>query len=451
MLEIQKASKSCSGEGIRVKIVGVGNTGVNLVDRFTTERATRWETVAVNTDFQSLAYSMADSKIPIGTRTTHGLGTGSNPELGREAALESRDSIQAVGESTSMVIVCAGLGGGTGSGVVPVLLETVRTYGALTIAVLTLPFSFEGVRRTQQATDALEKIRSSTDAVLVFENNRISEIVQLRANIVETFSKSMDFLLQACTTIAKLIFGTGPMQTTIGDLAVVLRPNDEGGASLFGFGTADGGNRAHNAIRRALENPFMDRGRLLANAERLLVYIDGPSNLLLSEVQTILQEVSKSCSDSARILLGIQAAGLSAVPVTVSLLGTCHSARSVPLPDGMPSDPIAAAVSVPPLMSQEADALLSCATLTTASRDIHYEGKFSSTSSTQTQALSSSEAGAPEFRPSEKADKHSTKSEWKRFPFNLSTRGRFEKTGPITVWGEDIDVPTFLRMKIRLK
>jgi cell division protein FtsZ len=446
MLEIQKASKLYSGEGIRVKIVGVGNAGINLIDRFTTGHAAQWETVAINTDFQSLAYSMADSKIPIGTKTTHGLGTGSNPELGREAALESQAAIQAVGGSTTMIIVCAGLGGGTGSGVVPVLLETVRAHGALTVAVLTLPFDFEGTRRTQQAMDALEKIRSSTDAILVFENNRMSEVAQLRTNIGETFSQSRDFLVQACTTIARLTFGTGPMQTTLGDLAVVLRPNNDG-ISLFGFGAAEGSNRAHDALCCALENPFMNRGRLLADAERLLVYIDGPSNLLLSEVQTIVQKVSKSCNDSARILLGLQAAGLSSVPITVSLLGTCHSTYSMPLSKGIPFPTDIAAPPVSPFIPQEV-ATLSCTTLTTTSKDTYPEGKFSST---QTQAFPSSKAGTPEFRPNEEAYKHSMKSEWKQFPFNLATRGRFEKTESTLVGGEDIDVPTFLRMKIRLK
>ncbi|QQY09556.1 MAG: cell division FtsZ family protein [Candidatus Xiphinematobacter sp.] len=421
MLEVQKASKSCVGDGIRVKIVGVGNAGINLVDRLTTERATRWETVAINTDFQSLAYSMADSRIPIGTKITHGLGTGSNPELGREAAIESQDAIQSVGENTTMIIACAGLGGGTGSGVVPILLETVRAHGVLAVTVLTLPFSFEGTRRMQQATDALERIRSSTDAILIFENNRMSEIVQLEANIGETFSRSMDFLTQACTTIARLIFGTGPMQTTLGDLAVVLRPNSDG-ASLFGFGSAEGRNRAHDALRHALENPFMDRGRLLADAERLLIYIDGPSNLLLSEVQTTVQEVLESCNDSTRILLGIQAAGLSSIPVTVSLLGTCRGTCSPLLPGGSPSPHAFTMTSVSPFISP-----------------------------TQPQESLSPEAGVLGTRPNEKVDRYSTKSEWKQFPFNVATREHLEKAGSAIVRGEDIDVPTFLRMKIRLK
>ncbi|ALJ56540.1 Cell division protein FtsZ [Candidatus Xiphinematobacter sp. Idaho Grape] len=446
MLEIQKASEAYSGEGIKVKIVGIGNAGIDLVDRFTTGRAAQWETVAINTDFQSLAYSMADSKIPIGTKTTHGLGTGSNPELGREAAIESQAAFQAVGESTTMIIVCAGLGGGTGSGVVPVLLETVRAHGALTVALLTLPFDFEGTRRTRQAMDALEKVRSSTDAILVFENNRMSEVTQSRANIGETFSQSRGFLVQACTTIARLIFGTGPMQTTLGDLAVVLRPNNDS-ISLFGFGAAEGSNRAHDALSYALENPFMDHGRLLTDVERLLVYIDGPSNLLLSEVQTIVQKVSKSCNDSARILLGIQAAGLSSVPVTVSLLGTCRGTHSILLPKGRPFPSDTAVPPVTPFMSQEV-ATLSCTTLATTSKDTYPEGKFSST---QTQAFSSSKAGTLEFRPNKEACKHSMKSGRKQFPFNLTTHGRFEKTEPTLVEGEDIDVPTFLRMKIRLK
>lgn len=425
-----------------VKIVGVGNAGTCLIDRFTMERTVNLETVAVNTDLQSLAYSIADRKISIGKKVTHGLGTGSHPELGREAALESQEIFQSLGKSTTMIIVCAGLGGGTASGALPILLEMVRrTHGVLTVAVLTLPFSFEGERRMQQAMDALVKIRSSTDAILVFENNRISEMAQPAVNIWETFAKTEAFLIQVCTAIAKLIFGTGPIQTTPRDLAVILRPNNNN-TSIFGVGEAYGEHRAYDAIRYALKKNPMDLGRLLYSAESLLLSIDGPSNLLLSEVHKIIQEVLKFCNAATRILLGVQSVvgELSSVPVTVSLLGTCSNttvSTELTLPHyTMPN-------SVPCFMSSKEPKLIS--TATTAVSYISQEtSHLKMPPSTNTPAHKANILAL-------QVNENSTQPEWQQRSFDPMIHGSFKSIAHPIVEGEDTDIPTFLRLRIRLK
>ena len=439
MLEIKKASK-LPADTRRIKIVGVGNAGTSLIDRVTVERTTaQWETIAINTDLQSLAYSIADSKMPIGTKVTRGLGTGSYPKLGREAALESQTIIQAIARSTTMIIACAGLGGGTGSGALPILLETVRAHGVLTVALLTLPFNFEGERRIQHARDALATIRSSTDAIFVLDNNRVSEVSQPKANLGEAFAQSGALLLQACTTIAKIVFGTGPMQTTPGDLAFILRP-DSDGISIFGFGESEGSNRAYDAIGCAINNP-MAHGHILASAERLLVHIDGPSNLLLSEVEVIVQEVLKSCN-ATRILLGVQAARLSSsVPpvVTVSLLGT--TGRSIVSTDRLlpPLHNISVTPLVPLFVSQKPSCISTTEAEAMSSQDTHLKTLPSSSSTADTWTLQSNE----------KEYKNSTQPEWKQLPLSPTLHAGLKQT--VSVEGEDIDIPTFLRMKIKLK
>jgi cell division protein FtsZ len=471
MLEIPRTSKTSTLS--LTKVVGVGNAGVNLVDRLTIERSFHLETVAINTDLQSLVSSVADSKVPIGEKATRGLGTGGDPEIGTDAAYESQTTLQSVLEDTALVIVCAGLGGGTGSGTLPILLEGARSSGALTTVILTLPFSFEGRRRMQQAKDALEKIRPHADALLIFENDRMSENAQPKLGIGETFAESDLFLTQAAISIARLVSGIGPLQLTPGDLATVLRPNL--GISLFGFGQAEGDHRAHNALKRALENPLLDRGRLLDEAKRLLIHIDGASDLLLSEVQAIVQEISTACTDSTHILLGINTSGPSypsgAAPasITVSLLGTCFQPHEISIPEKklipaaapLPlADTTTTSLPIPPPeqvpIPQE---LLPLRELIPKTIDLSTQESFSPAEliTAEPQTIEYAVETQPEhfthlnLQPSEAIRKAPLKPKQEVLQFEPIARGRFEKSEPTIVEGEDIDVPTFLRMKIKVK
>ncbi|PWU05509.1 MAG: hypothetical protein C5B47_08885 [Verrucomicrobia bacterium] len=520
MLEIPRSLKTIGGSNLsRTKVLGIGNAGVNLVDRLTIERSFELETVAINTDLQSLVSSVADSKIPIGEKATRGLGTGGDPEIGMDAAHESRGTLQAVLEDTALAIICAGLGGGTGSSVLPVLLEAARMQGTLTTAILTLPFLFEGRRRMQQAQNALEQIRPLADAILIFENDRMSESAQPKLGIGETFAQSDLFLTQAAMAIARLVSGSGPLQLTLGDLSTVLRPNL--GISLFGFGRSDGEDRAMSALKHALESPLSNRGDLLNTAERLLIHIDGPSNLLLSEVEAIVQEVSSNCSPSTHILLGIangsfQDSNLSG-SLTVSLLGTCLPAYEVPEERVAPKDcaldsrpssismtrsavspvveispqpvpvlhpisegllpmepePIvdqgpepqqaeAALLQPPPAVrlqfveeqSVEPKTLPQFVNVHSPSPEREFSFPENSVPSIEEQQENSDDFVQMESETIETATTAMTpppKPKQEILQFEPIARGRFEKSEPTIVNGEDLDVPTFLRMKIKMK
>jgi len=495
MLEIPRNLKTIGSSALsRVKVLGVGNAGVNLVDRLTIERSCDLETVAINTDLQSLVSSVADSKISIGEKATRGLGTGGDPEIGADAAHESQDVLYALLKETALAIVCAGLGGGTGSSVLPVLLEAGRAQGTLTTAILTLPFHFEGRRRMRQATDALECIRNHADAILIFENDRMSENVQPGLGIGETFAKSDLFLTQAAIAIARLVSGSsGPLQLTLGDLATVLRPNF--GTSLFGFGQAEGEDRAATALKRALENPLTNYGGLLNTAERLLIHIDGPSDLLLSEVQTIVQEISAS-NPSAHLLLGFHVNSSSkyispsTAPLIVSLLGTCPPTKEVSLLEKIvateqqalashPSAAPAASIPAPQLQQVPVPHPISAGLppqpeepqSPPAVEPPPITPPPQADSPPLAQELSFTEDSIPvieeshTYEPTAVADdftesksdsmdsalKPPPKPKQEILQFEPIARGRFEKSEPTIVDGEDIDVPTFLRMKIKVK
>ncbi len=459
MLEIPRTSKTSTLS--LTKVLGVGNAGVNLIDRLTIERSFHLETVAINTDLQSLISSVADSKVPIGEKATRGLGTGGDPEIGTEAAYESQITLQSLLQDTALLIVCAGLGGGTASGTLPILLEGARSHGTLTTVIVTLPFSFEGRRRMQQAKDALERIRPYADALLVFANDRMLENAQSKLGIGETFAVSDLFLTQAAIAIARLVSGTGPLQLTPGDLATVLRPHL--GMSLFGFGQAEGHHRARNALKNALENPLLDRGRLLNEAARLLIHIDGPSDILLSEVQAIVQEISSTCNDSAHILLGINTSGPSSsndALITVSLLGTCSLPRelSVPEKELLKVVPLlidtTAPPSIPTAPSEHVSVPLSQELASHLTHESFGPGELV-TGEPQTiendVAMETHHFDRSHLPPNEATHKLPLKSKQEVLQFEPIARGRFEKSEPTIVEGEDIDVPTFLRMKMKVK
>ena len=401
----------------RIRLLGIGNAGIGILNRVTGGFPVGIETAAINTDQQSLAQSQANIKIPIGPMTTHGLGTGGDPEMGLEAARESRNEIQKAISGSDIVFLCAGLGGGTASGTAPLVSEMARQNGSLVVAVVTTPFGFEGRRRTQQAADALRAISKHADAVLHFENDRLSQISAPHAVASETFAVCDKILLQAITSLPRILNAEGPMPVSLPDLLTVLRASD--GNYLFGFGEASGDQRAQQALERVLRSELLDSGRLLEKAKSVLVHISGASNLEILEVDLIMREISKNVSPSAMVQLGISASGDYSSPLIVTLIGKCASSRSAEAPRpamepaSMPA-PAPQPVYNPPKPVQEM--------VQTPLIDV----------------------------PATPVEKTShPKVQQHLLPLEPIARGRFDKIEPTIVEGEDLDVPTFLRRKIK--
>ena len=285
-----------------IKIVGVGGAGANALDRIVLDGMDNAEMIAVNTDVQSLASSVATRKVQIGRAATRGLGAGGDPELGYNAAYESADELREALQGARMVFICTGLGGGTGSGAAPVLAQMARESGALVLAFATLPFAFEGKRRGAQAAEALRELQRLADAVICFENDRLGDIVLPKAGIHQAFAVADTTISQSVRAIVNVVRRPGLIQIGFDELLSALR--SENSRCLFGFGESDSDNRAHEALALALKNPLMNKGKMLSDAHCILIQISGGPGMTLTEVEIVMQELNRHVEDHTQILFG---------------------------------------------------------------------------------------------------------------------------------------------------
>src|SRR5256885_3424535 len=289
-------------EDIPIKVVGVGGAGTNVLDRIVLDGLDKAELIAINTDVQSLASSVASTKVQLGRTVTRGLGAGGDPEVGYNAAYESADEIRHALSDARMIFICTGLGGGTGSGAAPAVAQVARENGSLVLGFVTLPFAFEGKRRLAQAHDALARLRQNCDAVICFENDRLGDMVAPKAGIHQAFAAADQMISQSVRSIVSLIQRPGLIRIGFDDLLAALR--SPSGCCLFGFGESDSDNRAHDALAQALKNPLMDRGRMLADASHVLVQVSGGPGMTLTEVEILMQELGKHIRDETQIIFG---------------------------------------------------------------------------------------------------------------------------------------------------
>src|SRR5213594_1211827 len=307
-------------EIVPIKVVGVGGAGSNALDRILLDGLERAVLIAVNTDVQSLASSVAAHKVQLGRSVTRGLGAGGDPELGYQAAVESADEIREALADARMIFVCAGLGGGTGSGAAPYVAQLAHEAGALVVAFATLPFSFEGKRRNAQAREALTRLNEVANGVICFENDKMGDIVAPQAGIHQAFAMADITISQSVRSVVNLIQRPGLIRIGFDDLLAALRsPN---GRCLFGFGESDSDNRAHEALTQALKNPLMDRGRMLADAARVLVQVAGGPGMTLSEVEILMQELGRHVNEQTQILFGTAVDGRMGDRLSVTIISS---------------------------------------------------------------------------------------------------------------------------------
>ncbi len=303
-----------------IKIVSIGGAGLNALDRIVLDGLERADAVAINTDVQSLASSVAAHKVQLGRSVTRGLGAGGDPELGYQAAVESADEIREALADVRMIFICAGLGGGTGSGAAPYVAQLAREAGSLVIAFATLPFAFEGKRRGAQARDALARFNEIANAVICFENDQIGDMVAPKAGIHQAFATADIIISQSVRSIVNLIQRPGLIRIGFDDLLAALRSRN--GRCLFGFGESDSDNRAHDALAQALKNPLMDRGRMLADAARILVQVAGGPGMTLSEVEILMQELGRHVNEQTQILFGTAVDGRMGDRLSVTIISS---------------------------------------------------------------------------------------------------------------------------------
>src|SRR5438128_5217325 len=309
-----------AAEFIPIKIISVGGAGLNALDRIVLDGLERAEVVAINTDVQSLASSVAAHKVQLGRNVTRGLGAGGDPELGYQAAVESSEEIREALANARMILICAGLGGGTGSGAAPLIAQLAREAGALVLGFVTLPFSFEGKRRNAQAREALDRLDQFANAVICFENDQMADIVPPKAGIHQAFASADMLISQSVRSIVNVIQRPGLIRIGFDDLLAALRRRN--GRCLFGFGESDSDNRAHDALTQALKNPLMDRGRMLSDAARILVHIAGGPGMTLSEVEVLMQELGRHVNEQTQILFGTAVDGRMGNRLSVTMISS---------------------------------------------------------------------------------------------------------------------------------
>ncbi|HLV36274.1 MAG TPA: cell division protein FtsZ [Spirillospora sp.] len=291
-----------SGENFaQIKVVGVGGGGGNAVNRMINEGLGGVEFLSVNTDNQALMLSKAKTRVRIGDKLTRGLGAGGNPEIGRKAAEESQDELYEVLRGADMVFIACGMGGGTGTGASPVIAQISKELGALTIGVVTRPFSFEGSRRTQVAEAGIEALKSQVDTLIVIPNDRLTQIADKRATLQQAFSLADDVLRQGIQGISELITVPALINLDFADVRTIM---SEGGAALMAVGRANGDDRARQAAEAAISSSLLDV--TIDGARGILFNITGGPDMTLFEINEAAAIIKESAHPEVNLIFGAQ-------------------------------------------------------------------------------------------------------------------------------------------------
>jgi len=283
-----------------IKVIGCGGGGNNTINRISEVGIAGAETIALNTDAQDLLYTSADKKLLIGKEITKGLGAGSDPKIGEEAGRESEHEIKGNIEGADMVFITCGLGGGTGTGSAPIVADTARKLGCLTVAIVTIPFTMEGNRRYDNSLIGLERLEQVVDTLIVIPNDKLLELAP-DLPLHTAFKVADEILTNAVKGIAELVTRAGLVNLDFADIRTVMK---DGGVALIGVGESDSENRAMEAVEKAISNPLLDVD--VTGAKGALINVSGSKDLTLNEAKQVVEAVSQRLSEDARIIWGAQ-------------------------------------------------------------------------------------------------------------------------------------------------
>jgi cell division protein FtsZ len=331
----------------RIKVVGVGGAGNSTINRMISTRVRGIEFVAVNTDAQALHNCEAPRKVHIGRDATRGLGAGADPEMGRKAAEESTEALHEALRGADMVFIVAGEGGGTGTGAAPVVSQIAREVGALTVAVVTKPFTFEGEKRRKAAEDGIGELRDKVDTLIVIPNDRLLQIIDKKTSLLDAFTVVDDVLRQGVQGISDLITVNGLINVDFADVKAIM---GAGGSTLMGIGTASGDNRATEAAKAAIDSPLLELS--IEGAKGVLFNVTGGRDLGMHEIDEAAKVITDAVDPDAQIIFGavIDESLMGEVKITVIATGFDVSGRRSGPPmirpetrriDYVPSEPVA--------------------------------------------------------------------------------------------------------------
>ena len=405
---------------IAIKLVGVGGAGSNAVDRLKMENLERLQLAVINTDYQALASSPVQDKVLIGMGVTRGLGAGGDPELGREAAEADREKISKVVKECDLVFLIGGMGGGTGSGALPVVAELAAEDGALVIAFVTMPFSFEGGRRLKQAEEGLAALRRVCDAVIPLPNDVLLQESAENETVLDSFARADEWMGRGVKSIWAMLFKTGLINLDFATLRQVFQ--HRGGKTLFGLGEGSGETAAADAVASLKMCPLLHTPEFSRKADRLLVNIIGGTDLTLPKVNELMTAITEQFGRESHVIMGAVIDEQMQNRVEVCVLGTCDmNGRGLPARRLMPTG--------------------------------RTKSPFVKTENSSAPQPAVPAAAPAAFTPTEEnaPTANAAPIAQEEFGFGeLESRGHFEKTDRNLFDGQDLDVPTYLRKGVKV-
>jgi cell division protein FtsZ len=406
-----------------VKIFGVGGAGVSLLDVLSAENFAGAGFTALDTDALSLAASSAPVKFQLETKLLRGLGTGGDPERGRAIAEEQFATLKTACEGADVVFIVAGLGGGAGSGISPVLARAAKETGALALAFVTLPFACEGNRRQQQAQQGFSQLKSAADGVICLPCQKTFKLIDENTSVLETFRLTSGFLAEGVRGVWRLLTRPGLIQIHFDDLCALVR--DRHSESGFASVEAAGPARSREVVEKLIAHPLLDEGRVLAEADAVLVSLVGGKDLTMAEVNRVMEQISRHC-ERAQIIMGaavdVALKNRLAVTVIAAKPGAVASTES-PAAD----DSTGAALLRDAPLQDSARPVPAPPSLTLEHRDRIVAG-----------------------RAGDRARKAGPRMRQTQLPLAIVSKGRFDKSEPTIHKGEDLDIPTYIRRGVAL-
>jgi cell division protein FtsZ len=411
-------------KNIAIKLVGVGGAGSNAVDRLKMENLERLQLAVINTDYQALASSPVQDKVLVGMSVTRGLGAGGDPDLGREAAEADREKIGAVVKDCDLVFLVTGMGGGTGSGASPIVAEIAAEAGALVIAFVTMPFSFEGGRRLKQAEEGLRALRQVCDAVIPLPNDVLLQEAAENETVLDSFARADEWIGRGVKSIWSMLFKTGLINLDFATLRQAFQ--HRGGKTLFGLGEGKGENGVADTIASLKLCPLLHTPEFSRKADRLLVNILGGADLTLPRVNELMSAISEQFGRDSHIIMGAVIDEDMAGRVEVCIIGTSDmGGRSIPPRRPAPANRKAPATALAPM----------------AASVLQPDGSAQGLLPTMVEQVTAKQTPAPA----------GAKAAQEEFGFGeVESRGYFEKTERNLFDGHDLDVPTYLRRGIKI-
>jgi len=408
-----------------IKIIGVGGAGVSLLDTLNGEEFSGASFVAINTDASSLAASAAMVKIHLETKLLRGLGTGGDPERGRAIAEEQFATLKTACEGTDVILIVAGLGGGAGSGISPVLARAAKETSALVLAFVTLPFQCEGNRRQQQAQQSLEQLKSVADGVICLPSQKTFKLIDENTSVLDTFRITGGLLVEGVRGVWHLLTRPGLIQIHFDDLCALVR--DRHSESVFACVEASGAGRSREVVEKLLAHPLLDEGRALAESDAVLVSLMGGKDLTMAEVNRVMEQISRQC-ERAQIIMGAAVDAELKNKLSVTVIAAKQNAVA---PAELPSSATS---------GEPAEQIVSRGTARPAARCAPQANSF--TLQQREQTLAKNAVG--------RARKTGSRMRQEQLPLAIVSKGRFDKSEPTIHKGEDLDIPTYLRRGVPL-